>query len=501
MDELFQIYDSILLLHSNIKKNRNITKSTKKKKKLLVLKNKFKSILIESKYNYTASDLNALVDRYKKLKVIANEAIKLLNGTEESDSTGSEDKYEMAEENKLDITLAIKLVDRFDGDTTKLLNFIENVNLLKDYSTDVPDNDIISFIKTRLIGSAHKAIEGVTILNEVFDTLKLKFGIEITPKAIEKEMFALKQGKKTISEFGNEMNALAAKLAAAHVSQGTFNNESSAAPIVQPIAVNAFSAGLRDAQTSFFIKARNPTNLTKAISDALEVAPIPAASTENALSINSNNRLLNSTSSYHKTKYSGFNRQRKFYSDNFIRPTFNYNRRYNFNRTYNSNYSNFPPNRTYNSNTSNSPSSAARNNNRNDYQQINRRNQINFAYSDQHIDRQNSNRQNLNPKKLFLNQIPWTYFVLSMNNAIRATFILYNKHIDFIIDSGASCCIIDYTCIPKWVPIDDKTIINIRGVNGVTSSVGSVYTFLQYGKYSLPVTFLTITRVCLELIS
>lgn len=38
MDELFQIYDSILLLHSNIKKNRNITKSTKKKKKLLVLK-------------------------------------------------------------------------------------------------------------------------------------------------------------------------------------------------------------------------------------------------------------------------------------------------------------------------------------------------------------------------------------------------------------------------------------------------------------------------------
>lgn len=76
-----------------------------------------------------------------------------------------------------------------------------------------------------------------------------------------------------------------------------------------------------------------------------------------------------------------------------------------------------------------------------------------------------------------------------MNNAIRATFILYNKHIGFIIDSGASCCIIDYTCIPKWVPIDDKTIINIRGVNGVTSSVGSVYTFLQYGKYSLPVTF------------
>lgn len=68
MEELFQIHNSILLLHSNIKKNRNTTKSTKKKKKLLVLKNKFKSILIESKYNYTGSDLNALVDRYKKYK-------------------------------------------------------------------------------------------------------------------------------------------------------------------------------------------------------------------------------------------------------------------------------------------------------------------------------------------------------------------------------------------------------------------------------------------------
>lgn len=67
------------------------------------------------------------------------------------------------------------------------------------------------------------------------------------------------------------MNELAAKLAAAHVSSGTFNDESAADAIVQPIAVRCFTNGLKDHKIQFFIKARNPATLTKAISDALEV--------------------------------------------------------------------------------------------------------------------------------------------------------------------------------------------------------------------------------------
>lgn len=67
------------------------------------------------------------------------------------------------------------------------------------------------------------------------------------------------------------VNELAAKLAAAHVSHGTFPDEAAADAIVQPIAVKAFTNGLKDPKAQFFLKARNPGTLTKAISDALEV--------------------------------------------------------------------------------------------------------------------------------------------------------------------------------------------------------------------------------------
>lgn len=40
--------------------------------------------------------------------------------------------------------------------------------------------------------------------------------------------------------------------------------------------MNAFTSGIRDPQTAFFVKARNPTQLNKAISDALEVTPVQA---------------------------------------------------------------------------------------------------------------------------------------------------------------------------------------------------------------------------------
>ena len=87
-----------------------------------------------------------------------------------------------------------------------------------------------------------------------------------------------RQNHRSISEYGSEIEKLAAKLAAAHVSMGTFASEAAATNIVQPIAVQAFVDGLKDPSTKFFIKARNPSTLNKAISDALECQSTPGAS-------------------------------------------------------------------------------------------------------------------------------------------------------------------------------------------------------------------------------
>lgn len=73
--------------------------------------------------------------------------------------------------------------------------------------------------------------------------------------------------------------------------------------------------------------------------------------------------------------------------------------------------------------------------------------------------------------------------------------MFYNKYVDFIVDSGASCCIIDKTCIPPSLVIDDRKIITIRGVNGIIISLGCVYTYLQYGKYKFPITLHVISKL------
>ena len=88
--------------------------------------------------------------------------------------------------------------------------------------------------------------------------------------AVENEMKSTKQGAKSVTDFGLLIENLSVKLAASHVSKGTFSTESAAANIVQPVAVRSFIDGLENPTTKFFLKARNPQTLTQAISDALE---------------------------------------------------------------------------------------------------------------------------------------------------------------------------------------------------------------------------------------
>ena len=173
----------------------------------------------------------------------------------------------------LDLGTALKLVEKYDGNPTGLPSFLATVELLKEYSPNVPEVGILRFIRTRLIGAAHGSIDESLNLQQAKETLKTKFTVRLTPRAVENELKNIKQHNKTISEFGAEIEKLTTKLAAAYVSNGTFNTEAAAENIVQPVAVQAFIEGLKNPQTAFFIKARNPSSLNKAISDALECAP------------------------------------------------------------------------------------------------------------------------------------------------------------------------------------------------------------------------------------
>lgn len=297
MDEFLQIADKVNKFHNSLKKYCRFRPETKQIKivELKILKDNAKRILRSKSLDESVQLV--LFQRYKTLSRTINECLELLKEQQLEESNlqdlfeegkveeeiGEEEEEEESEpfcevENftmaALDLGLALKIIDKFNGDSLELGHFLETVDLLKAYSANVPEANLITFIKTRLVSSAHGAIEGATTIDEAKQLLTTKFAVKLTPMACEAELKQIRQHKQTITEFGKSVEQLAAKLATAHVSTKTFANEAAADAIVQPVAINAFITGLGNPQTAFFVKARNPPTLNRAISDALEVVPV-----------------------------------------------------------------------------------------------------------------------------------------------------------------------------------------------------------------------------------
>lgn len=75
------------------------------------------------------------------------------------------------------------------------------------------------------------------------------------------------------------------------------------------------------------------------------------------------------------------------------------------------------------------------------------------------------------------------YFVNFNDKSIRtlkADFELANKNLRFIVDTGASCSILDQHYLPKNIHIYHDNKIKIRGINGICTSVGYIKTYLQF---------------------
>lgn len=276
-----------------------------------------------------------LFSRYKKLRAVIHDCLKILQAPldestlgnlfssevesqekelDETDSTenSGESESEFEEEfarmaPKLDLSLALKVVQPFDGTVTKLTSYIEAVELLQDYCEGVPEDKLIKFLKTTLEGAAHGAIDNSATVADALQKLRQKFAIKVTPRAVQNEMNALRQSQKSISDFGSEIEKLSAKLAAAHVSMGTFPNEAAAVNIVEPIAVQSFITGLKDPSTKFFLKARNPSTLNKAISDALECQTTNADTTnDNMMALWCTSNGMSRNNSFHARGRRGY---------------------------------------------------------------------------------------------------------------------------------------------------------------------------------------------------
>lgn len=88
----------------------------------------------------------------------------------------------------LELGIALKVVEKFSGESLELGHFLEILDLLKAYSAEVPEAEILIFLKTRLVGAAHGAIEGAATLEAAKQALRTKFAVKLTPTACEAEL-------------------------------------------------------------------------------------------------------------------------------------------------------------------------------------------------------------------------------------------------------------------------------------------------------------------------
>lgn len=310
---------------------------------------------------------------------------------------------------KFNLGLALKLVEKYDGDAITLNNFIETIELLKDDSANIADAIIIKFIKSRLTGAAHGAIDTAATVKDAIDALREKFAVKLTPKAVEAEMRQVKQGN-SISEYGAEIDKLAAKLSAAYVSNKTFSTEAAASSIVQPIAVDVFISGLKNSAQAFLVKARNPTTLNVAISHALE-----SSATQNDATALWFTREGNSRNQGNNYRGNTRNRQGNFQRNN---------RQGNFQGNNNRNYQNNGTQRNNNSNNNYQRGNGRRYSNNN-----NNNNHNNYNYNNNRNQNNNQNNRNNNTQNVRLTEPVSQNSTGNNQNAAEANLI------DFFRDS------------------------------------------------------------------
>lgn len=86
-----------------------------------------------------------------------------------------------------------------------------------------------------------------------------------------------------------------------------------------------------------------------------------------------------------------------------------------------------------------------------------------------------------------------TYFVETTASRIsrspRSVFTVFDRRINFIVDSGASCCLLNKKYLPENVIINTNQKITIRGINGLTESLGTAATVLKCNNGNFNITF------------
>lgn len=293
---------------------------------------------------------NAIRDRvlraYQVLKVryqIPTSCLKQINPEilyEESESSDSEeDKIteNMALSTVEFFNLASKILpNEYDGSFDKQQAFLDALDLLKANSAG-NENTAIAYVRTKLIGKARDLIVENDNLESIIEKIRTNIKGE-SSKLVSSKLLALKQNSKSSVQYASEVEALAANLRRAYISEGV--PATVADTYTTNVAVSSLSKNAMSEKAKLIIEAGTFTNYQDALSKFINTNAendVPAIYQLRGAGSNRNGRNYKNTGN----KHYNYNNQRNYVPNN-NRGRYNQRRggRFNSNRGRNYNTNN-----------------------------------------------------------------------------------------------------------------------------------------------------------------
>lgn len=130
---------------------------------------------------------------------------------------------------KLRATQLLKLIPEYHGRPNENVHeFLDSVDESFKLVKREEENILLSFLRTKLKGSAFKAVQYLSVdsWGQLKDHLQRRFGVGDTIRFIEKEFTMLNQGnRESVAEFGERTCTLAAKITEYNIREKKYDSE------------------------------------------------------------------------------------------------------------------------------------------------------------------------------------------------------------------------------------------------------------------------------------
>lgn len=281
INELKEFIDTLNKIRENFKKNKNRRYSKEYIKQKLIIINKNRTLFATKFKSLITKIDNKTLETFKsKYITIFNEIEEFLTSQEnkESDEEFTDASDDIIEINKTEmadfkILEANKLLPEFDGNLTKLTNFLNLTEYIYETLKDEEKTKLINFIiNTKLSDTARNkiAVETKPKTYIEFKNLFTKtFKSNRTPLNIQTELINLKQTNLNITTYASTIEKLTFELNNALTLNKDANTKKITNEINDQLALNIFKKGLNEPIKSIIFAAK-PASLQDAIQLASE---------------------------------------------------------------------------------------------------------------------------------------------------------------------------------------------------------------------------------------